>query len=134
MGTYDGSILLETKQSLGIAEEESSFDTEILMHMNGAFADLYQLGLGPIGGFAVDDETASWADFVAEDLTLGSIKTYVHLVVKLRFDPPANSWTLTSLKDQIEKLEFRLNTAREDALPDDVVIPEEAGVLDGGVI
>lgn len=134
MGTYDSSILIDTKKSLGLGEAEGPFDTEITMHINSAFGSLHQLGLGPIGGFAIESDAETWADFAAEDLTIAPLKTYVHLSVKQVFDPPANSWTQTALKDQIEKLEFRLNTAREDALPDPVDVPEEPGILDGGVI
>lgn len=134
MGTYDGSIFNETKKSLGLAEGESPFDTEIMMHINSAFGSLHQLGLGPVGGYAIEGDTETWADFTADDLTITPVKTYVHLSVRSVFDPPSQSWTLTALKEQIEKLEFRLNIAREDALPDEVVIPEEPGILDGGVI
>lgn len=132
MGTYDGNILADTKESLGVAAEVGPFDTEIKMHINSALADLNQLGIGPVAGFAVDDGSEIWENFVSDDLKLGSIKTYVHLRVKQIFDPPANSWTQTALKDQIEKLEFRLNTAREYQIPNAYL--EEENVLDGGVV
>lgn len=134
MGTYDSSIFNDTKKSLGLGEGESPFDTEIMMHINTAFGSLHQLGLGPAGGYAIESDTETWADFASEDMTIGAIKTYVHISVRLVFDPPAQSWTLTALEHLIEKLEFRLSIAREDELPPAIDIPEEPGVLDGGVI
>lgn len=137
MGTFDESILTETKHALGIDEEVSVFDQEIRMHINSALGTLNQLGLGPEGGFEVNDVTEKWVDFLATDLNFSPVKTYVHLRVKLLFDPPANSWTITSMKDQIEQLEWRLNIVREDTIPfDPSPIPEEdeGFLLDGGTI
>lgn len=134
MGTYDESILTETKKVLGIAEDAEAFDQDIRMHINSAFGTLNQLGLGPEGGFEVEDETQTWADFLVTDLTLSPVKTYVHLRVKLIFDPPPNSWSITAMQSQIEQLEWRLNVVREDALPGDVDLPDNTTLLDGGVI
>lgn len=133
MGTFDESILTETKKVLGQDEDSTVFDQDIRMHINSALGTLNQLGLGPVGGFEVIDETQTWADFLVTDVKLSPVKSYVHLRVKLLFDPPANSWTITAMKDQIEQLEWRLNIAREDQLPDDVILPDTP-VLDGGVI
>jgi len=133
MGTFDESILTETKQVLGIAEDVTVFDQDVRMHINAAFGTLNQLGLGPEGGFEVVDETQTWADFLVTDLKLSPVKTYVHLRVKLLFDPPANSWTINSMEKQIEQLEWRLNVVREDQLPDGVEVPDEI-VLDGGTV
>ena len=134
MGTYDESILIETKQVLGLAEDDESFDQDVRMHINSAFGTLNQLGLGPEGGFEVVDETQTWADFLATDLTYSPVKTYVHLRVRLVFDPPPNSWGINAMEDQIKELEWRLNIAREVQIPDDAVIPDGSTVLDGGVI
>lgn len=137
MGTFDESILTETKVALGIAEAVSVFDQEIRMHINSALGTLNQLGLGPAGGFEVVDVTQTWAAFLVTDLNLNPVKSYVYLRVKLLFDPPVNSWTVTSMKEQIEQLEWRLNVVREDLIP--IVwppLPEEdpGWLLDGGVI
>lgn len=134
MGTYDESILTETKRVLGIAEDVNVFDQDVRMHINSAFGTLTQLGLGPVGGFEVEDESQTWADFLVTDLTYSPVKTYVHLRTRLIFDPPPNSWTITAVKDQIEQLEWRLNISREDQLTEPVELPQTDNVLDGGEI
>lgn len=137
MATFDESILTETKRSLGIEQDVTNFDLEIKIHINSVFGTLSQLGLGPEGGFEIEDADATWADFLANDLMLSPVKTYVHLRVKLLFDPPANSWTLVAMKEQIEQLEWRLNVVREDTIPlADPPLPDEElqYELDGGII
>ena len=40
------SILTSIKKLLGIAEECEDFDTDIIMHINSTFLNLYQIGVG----------------------------------------------------------------------------------------
>ena len=137
MGTYDESIFNETKQVLGVATDTTIFDPDIRMHINSALATLNQVGIGPENGFEVVDETQTWADFLATDLKLSPVKSYVHLRVKLLFDPPANSWVTVAMKDQIEQLEWRINEVRENEIPIPAPPVEDEELLywlDGGVI
>jgi hypothetical protein len=136
MPTYSESILNETKQSLGIAPDVTVFDSEIRLHINSVLGTLNQLGIGPVEGFEIVTNAETWEDFLGTDLTLSPVKTYVHLQVKLNFDPPSNSWATVAIKEQIEELKWRINEAREYTIP----IPvdpedlEDDYVLDGGVI
>lgn len=107
------SILKNTKKILGIGEDYTAFDVDVLTHINSAFSTLNQLGLGPVDGFSVEDETTTWDTFLADDPKLNSVKTYVYLRVRLIFDPPATSYAIDSFKEQIKELEWRLNTNRE---------------------
>jgi len=137
MGTYDESIFIETKKVLGVAEDVTAFDPDIRMHINSAIATLTQLGIGPEGGFEVVDETETWADLLATDLKLSPVKSYVHLRVKLLFDPPANSWVTVAIKEQIEQLEWRLSEVREATIPIPSPPVEDEELLywlDGGVL
>jgi hypothetical protein len=136
MPTYTESILTETKQSLGIAPSVTVFDNEIRMHINSVIGKLTQLGIGPSTGFEITSDTETWEDLLVDDLTLSPVKTYVHLQVKLLFDPPANSWLTVAMKEQIQELTWRINETREDKIPVPVDIPDEDDeyVLDGGVI
>ena len=45
------SILISTKKILGIAEDYTVFDLDIITHINTAFSTLTQLGVGPAEGF-----------------------------------------------------------------------------------
>lgn len=137
MPTYDESILTETKKVLGVDESVTIFDDDIRMHINSALGTLTQLGIGPVDGFEIVDATEKWSEFLTSDLTLSPVKTYVHLRVKLLFDPPGNSWVTVAMKEQIEQLEWRLSMAREDTIPVATPpLPDEELLweLDGGVI
>ena len=52
------SILKSTKKILGIAEDYTVFDLDIITHINSAFSTLTQLGVGPVEGFIIEDDTA----------------------------------------------------------------------------
>lgn len=109
------SILTSTKKILGIAEDYTVFDLDIITHINTAFSTLTQLGVGPADGFMIEDETAVWADFdpVDDHLNYNSVKSYVFLKVKQLFDPPTTSYLISAYEKQIEELEWRLNVHRE---------------------
>lgn len=143
MSTFDESILTETKKVLGIEENVTNFDSDIRMHINSALGTLNQLGIGPAGGFEVIDAAQVWSDFLLTDLKLSPVKSYVHLRVKMLFDPPPNSWAMVAVKDQIEQLEWRLNLVREDEIPIPAQLPDEDDelfwyryfrYLDGGTV
>lgn len=105
------SILTSIKKLLGIAEEYEHFDSEIVIHINSVLAILTQMGVGPANGFLITDKTAVWTDFIAFDARLELIKTYVHLKVKLIFDPPQSSAAIEAIKHVISELEFRIFVA-----------------------
>ena len=110
------SILISTKKILGIAEDYTVFDLDIITHINSAFSTLTQLGVGPATGFQIEDASAVWADFIDTefDLQYNAIKSYVFLRVRFLFDPPATSYLITAYEKQIEELEWRLNAHREE--------------------
>ncbi len=107
------SILNSTKKILGLNDDYTAFDADVLMHINSILATLNQLGIGPENGFAIEDAVSTWDDFLGEDPRLNSVKTYVYLRVRLLFDPPATSYVITSMNEQIHELEWRLNVQRE---------------------
>lgn len=107
------SILTSIKKILGIAESDTSFDVDILFHINSVLASLNGLGIGPEEGFMIEDDQATWDDFLGIDPRLNNVKTYVHLRVKILFDPPQTSFLGDSLDKQVQKLEWLLNVHRE---------------------
>jgi hypothetical protein len=115
----EGSILISTKKVLGIPENDTSFDPDVTMFINTAFGVLMQLGIGPVEGFAIEDEIAVWNDFLdplasPNNLALlNLVRTYVFLKVKMTFDPPSTSYLTTATADQIEEYEWRLMTLKE---------------------
>lgn len=127
------SILTSTKKTLGIAEDYTAFDDDIIMHINTVFSTLNQLGVGPAEGFEIADKTILWAAFLGTDLRLNNIKSYMYMRVRLMFDPPSTSYLITSMQNQVEQLEWRINTERESHAwvdPNPVVIADN--IYDGG--
>lgn len=123
------SILRSTKKILGLANEYTPFDQDVVTHINAAFSILDQLGVGPEGGFSIEDDTTEWSEYNVPANQLHLIKTYVYLKVRLLFDPPGTSFLLESANNQLKEYEWRLNVMREVLIPiydPDADVPEEA--------
>lgn len=108
------SILTSIKKLLGIEEDYTHFDPDIIMCINTVFTVLTQLGVGPEEGFSIEDETAVWSDFLSSTQQMEAVKTYIHLRVKLLFDPPLSSAVIEAMKQQISEIEWRLNVMVEN--------------------
>lgn len=107
------SILTSIKKLLGLSEDYTVFDADIIMHINTVFMTLNQLGIGPSEGFRIEDDIAVWTDYIKPEDDLDAVKTYIHLKVKLLFDPPLNSAVIEAIKQSIAELEWRLNINAE---------------------
>ena len=108
------SILTSVKKLLGIAEEYTAFDPDIIMSINSVFAILEQLGVGPDGGFSITDSSMTWNDYfgASEDIEQNeAVKNYIALKVKLMFDPPTSSTVMQATTNLTSELEWRLNVA-----------------------
>lgn len=103
------SILNSIKKVLGIYAEDTSFDIDIIMHINTVLMGLRQIGIGPVNGFSVRDEYDTWEDFLPDISLIEAVKTYVALKVRLIFDPPASSAITEAMNRTIAELEWRLN-------------------------
>ena len=109
------SILTSIKKLLGIAEENTDFDADIIMHINSVFTTLTQIGVGPSEGFYIESEADIWEDFISDYIKLQAVKTYIYLKVRLLFDPSSlGSSTLAAYERQIQELEWRLNIIAEN--------------------
>ena len=106
----DSSILTSIKKLLGIAEEDTSFDQDIIMHINTVFAILAQLGVGPANGFSIEDDSAIWEDYLGNATNLELIKSYIYMKVRSMFDPPTSSILADAMNKNISELEWRINT------------------------
>lgn len=116
------SILNSTKKILGIGDNYFAFDLDIITHINATFSILNQLGIGPIEGFSIEDDDATWDDYPVPPNQLQAIKSYLFLKVRLMFDPPTTSYLIEATNKQIAEFEWRINIFREDAL--DSVYPD----------
>ncbi len=107
------SILTSIKKMLGIVEEYTHFDADLVMHINTVFSILTQLGVGPKEGFSIEDEDAVWSDFIPDKSNLEFVKSYIHLRVKLLFDPPISSAAIEAITNQYKELEWRIQVAAD---------------------
>lgn len=115
------SILTSVKKMLGIAEDYTHFDADLIIHINTVLTMLRQLGVGPVEGFVITDSTATWDDFLSytDSMELEMVRTYVYHKVKLLFDPPLSSSVLSSTERLTKELEWRLNVAAENYKEDE---------------
>jgi len=121
------SILKSTKKILGISEDYTAFDVDIITHINTAFSILAQLGVGPPEGFMIEDAAAEWDTFLAGDSRYNTIKTYVYLKVRQLFDPPTTSYLINAFDEQLRELEWRISVTREETAwvdPNPVLVEE----------
>jgi hypothetical protein len=106
------SILNSIKKVVGLTEDDLSFDLDLVMHINSVFATLTQLGVGPEDGFEIEDDAATWDDFLI-DKRYNFVKSYIYLKVRTLFDPPSTSFLGDAFKEQILEYTWRINVLRE---------------------
>lgn len=109
----DESILKSIAKTVGVPEGFEGYNDDLIMAINSAFMTLHQLGVGPADGFMISGEDADWRDFGADLTQLSGVKNYISLKTRLSFDPPTNSFLVTSIENQLKELEWRLNVDAE---------------------
>lgn len=105
------SILNSIKQLLGIASDDTSFDNELIIHINSAIAVLTQLNVGPSTGFHITGDSEEWNALIGTREDIDNIKSAIYYRVRLSFDSPQNSFLVDSLKKQSDEVEWRINVA-----------------------
>ncbi|MBR2591765.1 MAG: hypothetical protein IKD62_02230 [Oscillospiraceae bacterium] len=117
------TILTCIKQMLGLTEDYTPFDRELVMHINSVLMILNQLGVG-MENFRItlsqtpgDNpqwvSTETWNSFFGSNY-IGdkeAVKSYIYTKVKLLFDPPASGVLMESYQKLADEFEFRLNVA-----------------------
>jgi hypothetical protein len=116
------SILTTVKHLLGIEEDYTHFDTDVIIGVNSALATLNQVGVGQ-DNFSISDSTAKWSDFLGEQISYESVKSYVYLKTRLMFDPPQSSAHIDSINKQIAELEWRIMINYDKPEADEVEEP-----------
>ena len=127
MNLNEEHIVPSIKRMLGLVDDYTPFDTDVIIHINSALMKLTQLGVGPKEGFTVTDYDQKWSDFITNKVKLGAVKTYVYLQVKMMFDPPTNSYLMDAMKSQADEIGWRLNVQAESVETFDFMNPEDAG-------
>lgn len=108
------SILKSTRKVLGLHPTDDSFDDDLLIHINATFSTLQQLGVGPLEGFMIEDDSSLWEEFAVSPVILNQVKLYMFLAIKIIFDPAASPHAQNSLKEQLDEKGWRLQVQAED--------------------
>lgn len=116
--SVDDSILNSVKKLIGPDYDYGPFDRDLIMHINSAFMILNQIGLGPQKPYRISGSDQVWTDFMSDIENYQSVIDYVYLRCRLIFDPPSSSFVLSSLKEQQQELEWRLNVMAETPMWD----------------
>lgn len=110
----ESNILASVKHNLGLPDDYTVYDEDVLMAINTALSTLTQLGVGPDLGFEVDQIT-TWGDLLGGDFRLNSVRTFIHLKCRLIFDPPGTSFAISSIEKQLEEMAWRIEVAANPA-------------------
>lgn len=107
------SILSSVKKLVGISEEDSSFDLDVMLNVNAAASTLYQLGVLE-KPFSVTSKNDTYSDLLPEASAdiVNQVKMYFVYKTKLGFDTSGmTSSVIEVIKDMIKEAEWRLMTA-----------------------
>ncbi len=102
-------ILATIKKTIGIAQEDDSFDDDLIIYINATLLILSQLGLKEADKTPMINSETTWNEFLGDRTDLEVVKTYIHFKVKNMFDPPTSSALAEAHKGIIAELEWRIN-------------------------
>ena len=121
--TVEISILKSVRSAVGLNAEDSSFDLELLMHINGSIMILQQNGIGmPIH---VEDEETVWEYFknpmqADANAMLSASKAFIFIKTKILFDPPPPS-TIKYMAEAADEYLWRLRESFDVGLSEVIV-------------
>ena len=108
------SIFLSVAEKIGGIQSGADFQTDLIDTINACFAYCHQYGCGPEEGFFIQDETATWDDFVCKSLIQKHFaKEYVFLKTKKLFDPPQSGPLMQALEKEIAQTEWFITNCRQ---------------------
>lgn len=103
------SILSSIKSLLGIEDDYTVFDKDLILQINSAISVLYQLGLDTAKDYRVIDYQNNWSELIGDYNNIELVKTIIYLRTKKVFDPPQSQTVMSAIDSQIHELEWRLN-------------------------
>lgn len=111
----NNSILQDIRIAVGLAADTVDFDTDLLMHINGAIGKLNQNGVGNF--LVVDNDQQKWIDLQDATQVEGNkyfqmIPLFIAISTKLLFDPPPPS-SVQYHAQNADQILWRLKVAYE---------------------
>lgn len=106
------SILTSIKKLIGLTEEDTSFDLDVIIAINTAIETLEQIGVQGTVGFFVTSSDEVWDDYLPnQNEVFSMIKNFIAIKVKQLVDPTQSSILKEILDAQIHELTVRINIA-----------------------
>lgn len=102
------SILKHVKKYLNINEEDTFYDTDLVMLINGAIDRLKDIGYKHDSTFTITGPDETWDEYIGEDNRKNSIMDYICLKTRMEFNPPQGSSMLDVCKSRLDELEYTL--------------------------
>lgn len=107
------SILSSVKKLIGVNDDDTSFDLDIILNINAAASTLYQLGVLQ-KPFTVSSKKDTYDDLLpggSEDV-INQIKMYFVYKTRLGFDSASLTGTMIqTIKELISEAEWRLRAS-----------------------
>ena len=101
----------DVKKALGIAEDYTAFDQEIILYTNSALMFAEEIGLP---SFKITGKTETWEQYLnGVTKNVEAVKAYLYMQVRLVFDPPANSFVVTAIEKLLQEYAWRINLQKE---------------------
>ena len=109
---YSGITIKNTiKKMLGISEDYTAFDTEIIFFINSAIMDLSQIGVCSQDFQITEDGDETWDEMLSDSSVnglLNSAQKYIYIKTRLVFDPPNSGYVTTALQKEADECIWRL--------------------------
>ena len=109
----DNGILYDVRTACGLNWDDNSFDNELIILTNTYLFRAAQIGVGK-KGFSISGDEEQWSDFALDNFEdYESLKTYVGLSVRTKFDPPENGTVMAEMQNTIQEMEWCLYVEAE---------------------
>lgn len=108
------SILNSIKKQIGIDPSDTNFDDDVIRIINSSFNELYQIGIEECKTFKIVDDSTKWSDMGLSDSIVSIVYDFVYSRCKLKFDPPQNSFTVTSIQEDLKEIAWRISIAERN--------------------
>lgn len=104
---------------LDVEANDSSFDTQIKIHINSALSVLREVGCGPQDHpFFIKDSGETWNDFLGEDSKMLDLaREFIYVDAKPKFDTSISSAMQSILKQTRDEDLWRINHEYEISTP-----------------
>lgn len=113
MNEFYESVLRTIKELIIGDNDDTTFDPELIVHINSSLSRLYELGVTK-DAIRIRGEADTWNMILGDSEKFENVKQYIYISTKLIFDPPSSSYVLTYLKEERDKLEWLLNVKAEE--------------------